>query len=396
MQNQTLLKLRKNWFNLKAKEFISRYSMGLLTLVFFLPGVGVGENFSMLMQAISKPFLLVSQLDSLFLNKLYGLFILITVFVVWARAQRQAINGGQFTLFLQTMPIKESDKVLMNIKMLLISNHFLWVLVCASYYFISITDNNVLTLFCRNTYALILLLLIQYIFVFKANIKNVLSIIGLCFIFIVNVSPSYEALRMIVSALLMLAFVCFVMFKEQSHRYSLTRYLLLSRLVNKSFYLQILFKSGLTSSLFRVAIIVGLFIGFILAVDYWVKDYSELTPYYLALEAVLAYFVSGFYVSFLDQRTAMNSWLITLPTKKHFWFVRDNTAVLLLTVLLHLPFYFWALQLSSIALLINVFIYHLILLVVCYPIRTLVKDKQTFITFVVLFIITAITIFNLP
>lgn len=396
MQPIELFALRKKWFNLQAKDFITRYFMGVVILVIFLPGVAVGDNFNTLLAIISKPLTLLSQLDSSMTTRLISFVLLAVVFVVWTRAQRLAIKGGEFAVFQESLSIDESIKKSVNIKMLLIGNHFLWPFLLASFFYLPDVDNQQWLVVTRNIFLVLLLLLLQYISIFRLNRRNVTGLLFLSLVFILPIGTTFETLRMFSAFGIMLIFLYFQLHKEQSRKNQIINLNFIpTKIFSNNFYLQIVFKSGLTSSLLRMAIVAGLFIGFAFAFDYWVDDYQELAPYYLVLEAVLAYFISGFYVSFLDQRNTMSSWLITLPIKHRFWFFRDVFAVLLLTVLLHAPFYLWASKFSNVSLLAAVFTYHFSLLVLCYPIRILVTEKQTFITFVVLFIITAIALFNL-
>ena len=167
MEINTFYKLRKNWFSLKAKEFIKRYFMGIVTLVIFLPGVAIGENFNLLVLSITKPFVLVSQIESPFIIKQLWLFILITIFVVWSRAQRSAIKGGDFAVFQESLPLTNNYKNKINVRMLLVANHFLWPVIIASYfYFPLLGDSNVLVLLLRNSFLILLLIVIQYIVLF--------------------------------------------------------------------------------------------------------------------------------------------------------------------------------------------------------------------------------------
>ena len=397
MEINTFYKLRKNWFSLKAKEFIKRYFMGIVILVIFLPGVAIGENFNLLVLSITKPFVLVSQIESPFIIKQLWLFILITIFVVWSRAQRSAVKGGDFAVFQESLPLTNNYKNKINVRMLLVANHFLWPVIIASYfYFPLLGDSNVLVLLLRNSFLILLLIVIQYIVLFKYSYKFIVGVLILSLFFTLPLNFDLEFYRLAICYSLMIVFVFRYLFKEEHlpTKYFKSRILLLPFLT-RNFHSQIIFKSGLTSSLFRFMIIVSLMIGFTFSVEYWVDDYAELTPYYFVLEAILAYFVSGFYVSFLDQRNSMKDWLITLPIKKHYWIVRDILAIVLLTSIVHVLFFVWATNHSEPIAIIKAFSYHLLLLVVSYPLRVFLPEKQTFITFVVLFIITAITLFNL-
>ena len=397
MDINTLYKLRKSWFGLMTKAFIKRYFMGIVILVIFLPGVAIGENFNLLILSITKPFVFISQSSSPFIYKQMWLLVLLAVFVVWSQAQKQATKGGGFADFQESWPIAESFKTKINVRMLLLSNHLLWPFMIASYFYLPFDNGeSFLILVLRNTFLIISLLSLQYILLFKYSLKFIGWSIALLFLFTLPLKPNIEFYRLSACFGLMSLFVFHYLFKENS--LSQTHFkirFLLPAVISRNFYSQILFKSGLTSSLFRFLIMAGLMLGFTFSTNYWVEDLNELMPYYFALEAMLAYFISGFYVSFLDQRNNMKEWLITLPIKKHFWAIRDIMALILITTIFHGLFFIWAANHSEYITLLKAFSYHLLLLVVSYPLRVFLPEKQTFITFVVLFIITAITLFNL-
>jgi hypothetical protein len=397
MEINTFYKLRKNWFSLMTKEFIQRYFMGFALLAIFLPGVAIGENFNLLILSITKPFVFISQTDGLFIYKQMWLLVLLAVFVVWSRAQRQAIKGGAFADFQESWPIAETFKRKLNIRMLFLSNHLLWPFIIASYYYLPFENKeSFLILVLRNTFLIITLLSVQYIVLFKYSIKFIAWVIVLLLLFTIPLKLNIEFYRIAACFWLLSLFVFYYLFKENS--LSKTHFklrFLLPAFITKNFYSQILFKSGLTSSLFRFSVIAGLMLGFTFSASYWIEDYSNLKPYYFALEAILAYFISGFYVSFLDQRNSMRDCLITLPIKRYFWAIRDVFTLMVITVILHGFFFLWAAKHSEFNTLLTVFCYHVILLVISYPLRVLFPEKQTFFTFVVLFVITAITLFNL-
>ena len=397
MEINTFYKLRTRWFGFMAKAFITRYFMGVFILVIFLPGVAIGDNFSLFISSITKPFVIISQTDSPLLAKLVWLLLLISVFVVWSQAQKRAIKGGDFSEFQESLPISETLKNKLNIRMLLVANHFLWPFIIASYfYFPAEGDSPILMLFLRHSFLILLLLVIQYVLLFKNSIKNIGGVVALALLLIVPVDFNLEFIRLALCFILMFVFVFhFLLIDNHQPKKFYKLRNLIPAFFTKNLHLQTLFKSGLTSSLFRISIIVSLMVGFTFVIDYWVEDYTELTPYYLVLEAFLAYLMSGFYVSFLDQRNSMRNWLITLPVKNYYWVIRDVFTLIVLTAILHGLFYLWAAQLTEFNTMLAVFCYHIILLIISYPLRVLLTEKQTFITFVVLFIITAITLFNL-
>ena len=175
MHKNDLLKIRLSWFSLKTKQFINRYFMGVFIVLIFLPGVGISENFDTLLTAICKPFATLSQIDTNFIERQVNLNLLIVVLMVWIQTQKSAIKGGKFTVFLQSLPIKESQKKIINIKMLLLGNHLLWPFVIASYFYIASEHHSTSLEIIRNSFLILLLLSTQYVLMFNRSAFNIFS-----------------------------------------------------------------------------------------------------------------------------------------------------------------------------------------------------------------------------
>ena len=398
LTHNMLFTLRKKWFQLQAKNFIVRYSTGLVVLAIFLPGVAIGDNFNLLMSAITKPLLLVSQMQTPFLIKLAWLLVLQLVFIVWARAQRQAINGGDFAIYLQTLPIDKKTKNKNNVFMLLLSNHLLWPLIFAGlYYLTSMENTESTTVMLRYGFLVLLLLTTQYVSVFSIHIVPILTVAILNLGLLINVRTNFVLI--LILFWLLLLFISRLLKSPGSYtkaKSQLKPLNFIPKFLSHNLYYQILFKSSNTSTLFRLAIVAFLMLGFTLVAQHFahISD-NNLFPYSLSLEALLAYYISGFFVSFNDERQQMAPLLSTLPIKKSFWITRDVFVIFIISSLIHLPFYYWQLNYLATHSIGFMLIYHLSLLLVCYPIRVLIKNSQTFFSFAVLFIITAITVFNL-
>ncbi|MCF6299621.1 MAG: hypothetical protein L3J52_00630, partial [Proteobacteria bacterium] len=80
---------------------------------------------------------------------------------------------------------------------------------------------------------------------------------------------------------------------------------------------------------------------------------------------------------------------------KTYWVKRDISVMILITLILHTFYFIWTWHQFTPTTLQGLLLFHVLLLLVCYPLRILVKNAQTFISFVVLFIITAVTLFNI-
>ncbi|MBL4659576.1 MAG: hypothetical protein JKY19_04410 [Alcanivoracaceae bacterium] len=398
LTDNMLFTLRKKWFQLQAKNFIVRYSTGLMVLAIFLPGVAIGDNFNLFMSAITKPLVLISQTQTPFLIKLAWLLVLQAVFIVWARAQRQAINGGDFAIYLQALPINKKIKNKNNIFMLLLSNHLLWPLMFAGLYYLpSMENTELMTVVFRYGFLLLLLITSQFVSVFSIHRTPILilSLLGLGLL--IDFGSGFVLILILFGLLLL--FISRLL-KSQDDYINIKRQITSINLIPSFFsynlYYQMLFKSAYTSTLFRLMIVIFLMLGFSMIAHHFVNiSDNNLFPYSLSLEALLAYYISGFFVSFNDERQQMAPLLSTLPIKKAFWIIRDVLVIFIISSLIHMPFYYWQLNYLSSNTLWFMFIYHLSMLLLCYPIRVLIKNSQTFFSFVVLFIITAITVFNL-
>ena len=398
MQTQKfLLSLRIQWFKLNAKNFLQRYQNGLLLFAFLLPGVAVGENFYLLFKGLTSPFIQISDSQTPFLNKLLWLLVLQLIFITFCRAQKIAITGGNFASYMHSLPLKEFNKSKLNIVLMLAANHFLWIIILASFYFQfqAFDSVNYLSLF-NNVLLVLLLFTAQYVSLFKLNSKFISVLILINLLFISNDTGSF------VWGWFLFVFVFWFVFALQllnSDRIKIKNKTNMSFQLyglKNNLYYQILFKATTTSTFFRLIIIVMLMVGFTLISGNLTDNNSgELFPYSMALEALLAYYFSGFFVCFDDQRQSMKNLLITLPVTKTFWFWRDFLTVILLSSFAHLLLYVLLMPVYHANDLVNLMSYFVILLLICYPMRLFVKTHQTSLTFMVLIIITAITLFNI-
>lgn len=398
MKKFTILKLRQQWFKLKTKEFIHRNSAGLLVIVIFLPGVAVGDNFKMLMFALSQPLLLLSSIETSFSHKLTWMFVLSALFVVWSRAQKTAISGGAFMHYLDTLPIKKNEIITVKIRMLMRANHFLWGIVFASSYYLFNSLELTALKVCHYVFLLILLFSLQYCSVYKTDNKLKSALVFIAVIFTIQFNQSFEWLRLFVlTALLFIVLTKILVpqYKKQG-QVSVHRKQIRFNFLSQNLYYQFLFKASLTGSLFRLGLITGLTTTLIVFANHFIKtSHNDFLPYIFVLEAVIAYYLSGFYLTFSDERQVMQSYLSSLPVKNLFWFSRDVSTLLLISAIFHGISYVWISQYFAINSIIKLLVFHILLLLICFPLRIKVKKNQTFISFVVLFILTAITLFNL-
>lgn len=394
--HQNLLKLRVQWFKLSTKEFLQRYQNGFILLVLLLPGVAVGDNLYLFFKGLTIPFIQITGSQTQFLDKFLWLVVLHAIFVTFCLAQKTAITGGNFSTYMQSLPLTSTVKNKLNVWLMLLANHFLWVTVLASFYYqFESSDLGYLKYF-KNALIVFLLLTAQYVALFKLNFKYVMALLILNLILLLNVSKN------LVWVWCIFLIVCWTVLTLQLLKPSRIYYKKPTKdffnflSLKSNFYFQMLFRANTTSTYFRLMIVVLLIVGFKLVSNNLAGNNSgELFPYALAFEALLAYYLSGFYVCFNDQRQFMHDLLISLPVPKFFWFIRDFLTVIILSLLAHMLLYILLLHVLNAKQLSGLFSYYVALLLVSYPIRIFVNRHQTSLTFVVLIIITAITLFNI-
>ena len=399
MQNTGLLKLRIQWFKLKAKEFIARYAAGLMVIALALPGVAIGDNLNLILLAITQPLLYVSMLEPSFIQKLSWLMVLMVVFVVWARAQKTAINGGQFAQYTTSLPIPHRRSIATNFLMVLISNHFLWVFMIYGIYHITLVIHSPKIEVLRYFYLLALLISCQYVVVFSSKkllINALIALIILAIALIIPISQSLEWLRLsLVNVALIYFVVNFLSFKRNIKHSSVQQKQRFKMPFHKNLYYQMLVSSDISSTMFRFGLLATLLFGFSLSAQHLSGlNENKLDPYAFIIEALLAFYLSGFYLIFKDQRKSMQQFLMTLPIRRFFWVQRDILTVILLSFLIHLPYLYWQIDHFENSIIVISWAFHLFLLLVSYPIRVFIKEGQTFITFAVILILTIILIYN--
>lgn len=393
---QLLLKLRIKWFNLSAKNFILRYQNGLFVLVMFLPGVAIGDNFNLLLKALTTPFLHIINPQTSIITRLTWFIVLQAIFVVFSRAQSTAITGGEFTKFMQSLPIDKGINNKINLILLLLANHFLWVIILASFYYqIESNSANITLNLLSNLMLVFILLTTQYIAVFKKSFKNIVILIFVIAIYILSIS-----LRIEVAGLLITAIVWFLLVIKLTKPVLITIKRmtikpLITGAIKYNLYYQMLFRASATTTVFRLLFVCFLIFGFsLISIHLANNNQGNALPYAMGLEALLAYYLSGFYVSFKDQRQRMDQLLTSLPVPKTFWFLRDIFTVTVVSLVFHLVLYYLIIGVITLTQMAELAIYYFVLLVICYPLRMLIKQNQTLITFAVLASITAITLYN--
>ncbi len=393
----TVFKLRKQWFKLQATNFIKRYATGLVVIAIFLPGVAIGDNFNILMTAVTKPFVMVSQEQSGFFNRMIYLLLLQVIFVVWARAQQYAISGGEFVKYMKTLPLAERTSRQHDTIMLLVGNHLLWpIMIYGCYLLLNHENGAQLSSVLRYGYLLFLLVLTQYISLFALNKSNIIMLLILSVGLSINTPWSQVWLViLIIGSYITTKFLHITLAKDQAKN-RLFPIKWIPRFLSENLHYQMLFKANHTPVFFRLLLMLMLMGGFVLISDH-IKAISRdnLMPYAMTLEALLAYYLSGFYVIFRDERAYMSSMLLSLPVHILYWPVRDVFALFVISIIIHTPFLWWHITHIGFNHFFSLMAYHLFLLMVCYPLRKLNDDKQTLIAFVVLFIITAVSIYHL-
>ena len=401
MQNHHFLSLRTQWFKLKAKDFIQRYAAGLLLIAILLPGVAIGDNLKVFLLALTQPLLIASSPNETFLTQMHWISTLLAVFLVWVKAQKTAINGGPFTNYLKSSALESKTLNRTNFLMILIANHFLWVFVLFGFGHLLFTDELPILQVIRYVLLISILIAGQYITIFceKSMLIKKLSVIFLLLLVLtLPLSSDFEWFRI---AILSSCLTWFVVFWINDKNYNQTfnpvgintSQNTAKKNSKGNFYLQMLFKSSFSTTSFRILWMVVILIGFILASDHLKTiNNDSLDPYAYILAALLAFFLSGFYLLFKDQRSSMKQLLVTLPIARFFWFKRDFLAVVLISTCLYLPYYFWHLNQFNQLTTIKAWAFHLFLLLLSYPLRTCTKEP-TFSTFITLAVLTIVYIY---
>ncbi|MFK8010682.1 MAG: hypothetical protein AB8B80_01490 [Marinicellaceae bacterium] len=394
--NQLLLKLRIQWFKLKAMEFLIRYQNGLFVLIIFLPGIAVGDNLLLILKALSTPFLQVGNPESLFLQKLIWLFLLHLIFITFSQSQSLGIKGGGMAIYLRSLPISGIVYHKINLILILFANHFLWIIIVSSFYFQVVTDDNNKFLILFNNLILVCTLITsQYIVLFNFKLKLLLcNILISILLFVKTIDSNKYFLNLVILALWIYLIFQIVKPDKNIKSFNWTKKIKSMPLMS-NWHCLMLFRAKLVSTCFRLLLLFLLIIGFTLVASHFIRINSgQLLPYALVIEGLLAYYLSGFFVFYVDQRNQLQFLFRTLPFTKFYWFYRDYLSVLLLSLSLHCLLYFLIQPLLSYLELLYLVAYHLLLLLVCYPIRVFAKTHQTILTFMVLTIVTVFTLYN--
>jgi len=368
-----------------------------MVIAILLPGVAVGDNLKVFLLALTQPLLVISNPNGAFLPQLICGTTVYLTFLAWAKAQKTAIDGGNFAAYLDTLPMNPKMLFRTHILMVLLANHFLWIFICFGILHLIFADAAQPVYLFRYSFLIVLLISAQYISVFSIKSKPLIKLGLLYFLMLLLILPvpvNFEWFRVISLTLLSIYLCHLITSKNTQALHKTNQETPYKKGLKQHFYLQMLFKSSLSSTCFRLLWIAAIIIGFILAADHF-KSNNEgsLYPYAIATTGLLAFFLSGFYLLFRDQRLTIKSFLVTLPIPQLYWIKRDLAAIFLISVCFHIPFYFWQLNHFNHLLIIKTWLFHILLLLISYPIRIKAKEP-TFSTFITLLITTVIYIYN--
>lgn len=392
---QKYLMLRILWFKLKAKEFFQRYAAGLAVVALLLPGIAIGDNLKIFLTAITQPFLLVSSLKPSFLTQAACSLILVLVFSVWVKAQKTAITGGSFAAFLKTTPMPIQTVKWVDVLMVLLANHFLWVFILFGLFY-SIFDESVHSIeLVRYIFLNLILINIQMSWIntsSKNNLFQITTCLALLLLLILPWPLNIEWIRVVLVFCGLLYITCF---PPQINTHSHMAALSLSKLsLPQNLYLQMLFKAALASTCFRLLLILFILTGSCLLSSHFSElNQGNLTPFIFATISLTAFYLSGFLLLFRDQRQTIQPFLNTLPINQSYWIKRDIWAVTLISILVHLPYFLWQLKNFGVTELLKFYGLHCILLWSSYPLRNKAKEP-TFSTFIFMLVLTIFVIYN--
>ena len=385
-----MLRIRLRWFILKAGEFLKRNQTGILIILFLLPGVAVGENLVIFYRFLATPFLQVVATDATLMTRVLSWFSVLVICLSSAKSQSQAIQGGAFAVYLKSMPFKHSLWVRSDILMLLVSNHLLWVLLLSPLLLPDIQGQARSWLYFLNTGLMILsILLAQWFMVFSTALKaKLLWMVGVVsFVLLTHWFEVAAALG--AASMFLLTAVLLIQPLQHDTKPPNKRWNLFNGLPFwPSFYVQMLFKTVLASTLMRLGLCVLILMAFVQSSDHLLGlNSGDLKPFLCVMAALWAYWLSGLYVQFQDVRTEYREILHTLPFHKLYWLLKDYLVVALPGLMLHVLSR-WLLPDTGVNLQLLGF--QLILLLAVYPLRISGASHQPFTSFVVILLLTVL------
>ncbi|WP_395375007.1 hypothetical protein [Marinicella sp. W31] len=391
-QSFSLLRIRFRWFILKAGEFIKRNQTGILIVLFLLPGVAVGENLLIFYRFLATPFLQVAEVETAMLTRILSWLSVLVICLSSAKSQSQAIQGGTFATYLQSMPFKRSQWLQSDILMLLVSNHLLWVLLMSPVLLPDLHGNARSWLYFANAgISIVSVLIAQWLMVFSAPLKAKLLWLAGVMSFLLLTRWFQAAATLTAVALFVIAASTLFQPRDDDKTLLGQHWNLFNRLPFwPSYYVQILFKTALASSLMRLGLCVLILMAFVQFSGHLLSlNDGDLHPFLLVMTALWAFWLSGLYVQFQDTRMAYQEVLQTLPFHKLYWFIKDYVTVAILGSGLYalcrlvLPGEMAVLQLLG---------FQLILLLAVYPLRISGAGHQPFTSFMVVLLLTVIWI----
>ena len=381
-QQFSFLKIRWRWFVLQASEFVKRNQMGVLVVLFMLPGVAVGDNLLIFYRFLSTPFLQVVDAQGAALNRIVAWLSLLVIFLAWAKSQEQAIRGGPFAIYMKSLPLLPKHWLKADALMLILSNHLLWVLLISPFVLENLDGASI----AHVVVLWLSLLLGQWLLIFSATMASfVLWVLGVaCYLLLIPLLGNYAS---VLTAVLFTGAVLIVVQSDGDEKAApLHSWTVLKKLPFwPAFYVQMLFRTLLASTLMRVGLCLLLLMGFVQAQDHLsTLNDGNVRPFLWAVMALLSYWLSGLFVKFNDIREAHSDMWKSLPVKKTYWVFRDCLVLLALSLLIFAATWLMLPNLATIWVLL--FQWSLILVV--YPLRVSGKSHQPFTTFSVILLIT--------
>jgi len=390
-QEFSLLTIRFRWFVLQAGAFLKRNQMGILIVLFLLPGVAVLENLVIFYRFLATPFLQVVDSEVSLPNRVLAWISVLVIFLSWAKSQEQAIKGGAFAIYLKSIPIKRIHWLIADAVMLLLSNHLLWVLLISPLLLPDIGGVAHDGLYYLNTLLLVLSLLLAQWFLIFQSLGRAVAIWALGALLYLFLMPWLGGAAAILSLGLLIYSGVVAVQPESSKSRSHWRWKPLNRTPFwLSFYLQMLFKSVLASTLMRLGLCLLTLMGFAQLHEHLLSlNNGHVKPFIQGLVACWAYWLSGLYVKFQDIRGQYQGVFQSMPFARAYWFIRDYAVLAVLALLI---FVLAWLVLPGQVPMVELISVHLGLLLLVYPLRSSGKNHQPFTSFVVALVVTVLWI----
>lgn len=367
-----LFETRFKYYQTYVADFLKQITAGLLIFVLLVPGIA--QHLGIFFQFITTPFKVINkQSEPIHIQAAY-LLSLYLVFAIWSIVQKKGILGGDFRLFLKSQPISKLTGVFCDLSMLIISNHFLWLVLLASFF--EFTQNGIshftfIDSLERNFNLVLLLITFQYLLVFELK-RNILYLLIISSVFLIEFEQSLKLIQELIVFLGLFVLYWKKLFSTQNNYDSSINNLFNFNYFARGINLQILLKQNTGRFIFRFLVISLIALSYILfATKASESTYGNKQPFYIIFESMLCFFISGYFIYFKEQRRSISEFLSSLPVTFKYWLLKDLIPIILISLIVHSLILFFIINSVNATVILGLFLYHLFLLMMSYPIRML-------------------------